>query len=518
MSSHIYLGWVYLTLILTLSCYYFIHPCYSETDTLHQGQLLKDWGYLLSPNKVFILKFFGFGISISPYLGIFYSDIDDDEHNYRYLYEFHKMAVWVANRNNPIPDIDGSLKIDVHGKLSILSSGNTVLDLFSPTLVTRNASVTLLDSGNLVLQELYQDGSVKQVLWQSFDYPTDTLLPGMKLGINLKTGHRWSLTSWRSDQLPAHGSFTLTGDPNGTDQLVIHRQGNIHWTSGPWWNGEFENTHLQSSGPNGSVITLNVQCRSTNDPGCAEGDFEKLECRKDYYFASRNDYVYGDEYVYDESYNLSLYDCKKICWSNCSCMACTYATENKAGCKIYSQMIYDPAKSRHHPYTEYGDINYREGQKKDREQEQDDNTLDCVDLCDWKAKSILKLMLHQLKRFISYVETDIEMDSTEPHYFTLHNILSATNNFSSSNKLGEGGFGEVYKGKLVDGQEVAVKRLSRSSAQGVKEFRNETELIAKLQHINLVRLVGCCVEKEEKILVYEYMPNHSLDFFLFGKI
>ncbi|GJW63290.1 G-type lectin S-receptor-like serine/threonine-protein kinase CES101 [Tanacetum coccineum] len=113
----------------------------------------------------------------------------------------------------------------------------TVLDLFSPNQVTRNASVRLLDSGNLVVQELYPDGSIKEVLWQSFDYPTDTLLPGMKLGTNLKTGHRWSLTSWRNNELPADGSFTLTGDLNGTGQMVILRQKNVHWKSGPWRNG-----------------------------------------------------------------------------------------------------------------------------------------------------------------------------------------------------------------------------------------------------------------------------------------
>ncbi|KAJ0760394.1 putative protein kinase RLK-Pelle-DLSV family [Helianthus annuus] len=119
-----------------------------------------------------------------------------------------------------------------------------------------------------------------------------------------------------------------------------------------------------------------------------------------------------------------------------------------------------------------------------------------------------------MRRFSNYVQTDKNMNA-ELHYFTFQSISSATNNFSNTNKLGKGGFGEVYKGKLVDGQEVAVKRLSKSSGQGVKEFKNESELIAKLQHTNLVRLLGYCVEKQEQILVYEYMPNNSLDFFLF---
>ncbi|KAL5578997.1 hypothetical protein UlMin_011439 [Ulmus minor] len=105
--------------------------------------------------------------------------------------------------------------------------------------------------------------------------------------------------------------------------------------------------------------------------------------------------------------------------------------------------------------------------------------------------------------------------TTESLQFDLATIEAATNKFSDDNKLGEGGFGEVYKGILPIGQEIAVKRLSKSSGQGVLEFKNEVELIAKLQHINLVRLFGFCWEGEEKILVYEYVANKSLDYFLF---
>ncbi|KAK7395388.1 hypothetical protein VNO78_15945 [Psophocarpus tetragonolobus] len=99
--------------------------------------------------------------------------------------------------------------------------------------------------------------------------------------------------------------------------------------------------------------------------------------------------------------------------------------------------------------------------------------------------------------------------------FDFQRVATATNNFHSSNKLGEGGFGPVYKGKMPDGQEIAVKRLSRASGQGLNEFMNEVVVISKLQHRNLVRLFGCCVEGEEKMLIYEYMPNKSLDVFIF---
>ncbi|XP_042028332.1 G-type lectin S-receptor-like serine/threonine-protein kinase SD1-13 [Salvia splendens] len=100
--------------------------------------------------------------------------------------------------------------------------------------------------------------------------------------------------------------------------------------------------------------------------------------------------------------------------------------------------------------------------------------------------------------------------------FTFEMLANATNQFHLDNLLGRGGFGPVYKGVLANEKEIAVKRLSAESGQGMQEFMNEVILISKLQHKNLVKLLGGCVEKEEKILIYEYMPNKSLDACLFG--
>ncbi|XP_044973465.1 cysteine-rich receptor-like protein kinase 10 [Hordeum vulgare subsp. vulgare] len=111
----------------------------------------------------------------------------------------------------------------------------------------------------------------------------------------------------------------------------------------------------------------------------------------------------------------------------------------------------------------------------------------------------------------------LEEKSSEFTIFDFSQILHATHNFSKENLLGQGGFGPVYKGQLPDGMPIAVKRLASHSGQGFTEFKNEVELIAKLQHNNLVKLLGCCIQGEEKLLVYEYLPNKSLDFFIFEK-
>ncbi|KAA8519988.1 hypothetical protein F0562_014244 [Nyssa sinensis] len=115
-------------------------------------------------------------------------------------------------------------------------------------------------------------------------------------------------------------------------------------------------------------------------------------------------------------------------------------------------------------------------------------------------------------------ETVDGISTVESLLYDFATLRDATDNFSDTNKLGQGGFGSVYKGKLPNGKEVAVKRLSRGSGQGDSEFKNEVVLMASLQHRNLVRLLGCCLEGTERLLIYEFVINGSLDHFIFGTI
>uniref|UniRef100_A0A7N0ZYI0 Uncharacterized protein n=2 Tax=Kalanchoe fedtschenkoi TaxID=63787 RepID=A0A7N0ZYI0_KALFE len=130
-------------------------------------------------------------------------------------------------------------------------------------------------------------------------------------------------------------------------------------------------------------------------------------------------------------------------------------------------------------------------------------------ICIFQRRRILKQNQQGFKKDVAGIK------NIESLRFNFRTIRAATNKFSDENKLGRGGFGTVYKGKLPDGQEVAIKRLGDNSGQGETEFKNEVFLLAKLQHVNLVRLLGFCLHGHERLLVYEFMPNASLDHFLF---
>nr|AAD21872.1 receptor-like protein kinase homolog RK20-1 [Phaseolus vulgaris] len=115
-------------------------------------------------------------------------------------------------------------------------------------------------------------------------------------------------------------------------------------------------------------------------------------------------------------------------------------------------------------------------------------------------------------------DDDDDIEISQSLQFDFDTIRVATEDFSNSNKLGQGGFGAVYRGRLPNGQMIAVKRLSSGSSQGDTEFKNEVLLMAKLQHRNLVRLLGFCLEGRERLLIYEFVPNKSLDYFIFDPV
>ncbi|KAK1374674.1 Protein kinase domain-containing protein [Heracleum sosnowskyi] len=135
-----------------------------------------------------------------------------------------------------------------------------------------------------------------------------------------------------------------------------------------------------------------------------------------------------------------------------------------------------------------------------------------------KSKSFLQAVINPFK---FHSKTEKEGDSLdtisaqEQKHFTFQTLVAATKDFHPTNKLGQGGFGPVFKGKLEDGREIAVKKLSQSSSQGKKEFLNEARLLMQVQHRNIVTLLGYCAYAAEKLLVYEYVANESLDKLLF---
>ncbi|XP_048632527.1 G-type lectin S-receptor-like serine/threonine-protein kinase CES101 isoform X1 [Brassica napus] len=217
-----FLTFLTLSLLLGESC--------CQTDTLLQGESLKDGQELVSAFNIFKLKFFNFKNSSNLYLGVWYNNL--------YLNDIQDRPVWIANRDNPIPRRPGSLTIDSLGRLKILRGASSLLLNLSSTESTGNTTLKLLDSGNLQLTEMGPGGSTR-VLWQSFDYPTDTLLPGMKLGFNVKTKKRWELRSGLSDTLPASGSFVFGMDANISNLLTILWRGERYWASGLWFKGRF---------------------------------------------------------------------------------------------------------------------------------------------------------------------------------------------------------------------------------------------------------------------------------------
>ncbi|KAJ7968427.1 S-receptor-like serine/threonine-protein kinase [Quillaja saponaria] len=571
-------------------------------DNITVGKSIRDGENLVSSGQNFALGFFSPGKSSNRYVGIWFNKVSV------------QTVVWVANRDHPINDTSGVLSINNKGNL-VLHHKYSNFPIWSTncsaTVAYGTVSAKLLDIGNLVLSQT----DSKSIIWQSFDSPTNTMVPYYKVGLDRRTNVTTFLQSWKTSDDPSAGSSTYQVDTSGQPQLFIYKHGIQKWRTGPW-NGEElnglpqpqhtstfresfvnnedeittmyqvldksiiskitldESGHLQTyiwndrehqwsgiwyvpqkdcdnyglCGPNANcnpfkdeqfrctclpgyeLKSLNGwHMNSNRSGGCLQKQHVSM-CGNGEGFVKVENVKFPDTYNAVVEKHFSLKECTMGCLRDCSCTAHAIADVRRggSGCMTWYGNLTDTemlAEGGHDLYIR----------------------VDATELEKYKSKSFLtrkgKLAILVVSasvifllaafsvywfrkrniRTIRYLNNDSprEGDNHEggAHlpFFSLGTVLAATDNFSSSNKLGQGGFGPVYKGQLVNGLEIAVKRLSKSSGQGATEFKNEVKLIAKLQHRNLVRLLGFCVHSDERMLIYEYLPNKSLDFFIFDK-
>ncbi|CAL9248458.1 unnamed protein product [Arabidopsis halleri] len=474
----------------------------------------------------------------------------------------------------------------------------------------------LLDNGNFVLR--YKSRNVSnQFLWQSFDFPTDTLLPGMKLGWTKRSGLNRVLQSWASANDPSSGEFSYVIDTEGLPQRIITKGGRLQ-NRVDSWNGigsiGLPATHITEnlifnftmtgeeitysfivttnkiysklkmsytgslkrmarSTREGDWVTYWIapsdmcdeyatcgsysQCNTNISPMCTcikgfrprnqeawtEMNF-KDGCERKTPLSSYSDGFHALKKVklpYTKAVTvekgIGFKECKKKCVGDYNCTAFARVDLwNGAGwcCLIWIGELVDIRV-----FFAHGQDLYVRVANTDLGDERSISRIiiglmivgvaGMIVLCFvmfyfWKRK--------QKRASANAIATPIEQNTmviSSRRYFLsgenedlallprmeLKTVIVATEDFSCA--LGKGGFGIVYKGRLLDGTLIAVKRLSKMSVQGANEFENEVKLIAKLQHINLVRLMGFCVDMGEKILIYEYLENLSLDLYLFGK-
>ncbi|KAK1414640.1 hypothetical protein QVD17_30389 [Tagetes erecta] len=231
---------------------------------------------------------------------------------------------------------------------------------------------------------------------------------------------------------------------------------------------------------------------------------------------------------------MTLVECQKKCLENCSCTAYTNSniSGSGSGCLLWFGDLMDTRVFSQNGDTLYirvsaSELDSIESSKSSNEERRVLISVPIailvlvilVSLCVY-YRFYKKKQHHQgtLRTESGYYQENISgNEDLELPQFDLSILLKATNNFSFDNKLGEGGFGSVYKGVLEDGQEIAVKRLAKTSTQGLLEFKNEVISISKLQHRSLVKMLGYCIVGAEKMLIYECMPNKGLDSFIFDK-
>lgn len=200
----------------------------NAADSITLEQSIRDGETIVSSGGSFELGFFSPGNSDYRYVGIWYK-------------KSPTTVAWVANRVSPVTNSSAILRVVNPGNLALFSGNSTSISMMkmiwstnvSSLRTVKNPIAQLLDSGNLVLRDA-NDDSPENFLWQSFDYPTDTLFPDMKLGKNFITGREVFLTSWKSKDDPAPGEYTYRCDPTGYPQNIVKKGSVMNTRAGPW--------------------------------------------------------------------------------------------------------------------------------------------------------------------------------------------------------------------------------------------------------------------------------------------
>ncbi|PRQ28664.1 putative protein kinase RLK-Pelle-DLSV family [Rosa chinensis] len=560
----------------------------AEVYNITPSHPLSEGEILVSPGLIFELGFFSPNSSANKYLGLWHKSI------------FPRKYVWVANRDNPLADTDTlvSLRIGSNGSLELVDGKQSSV---RSTNISNCSSAVLLDNGNLIVKDI-----MGAVMWESFNNPSDSLLPSMLMGYNSGSGKRNFLISWKSENDPSPGLFLFGLSAELPAQIFIWINGSTpHWRSGPWDKSKFigiptmkslslnpfalidnvmQGTRyfsyifdkIPESGKNWNLLWKSSEnpcdnygvcgpfavCKASDSPicNCLKGFIPKsneewskrrtggcvrqtnLSCEthtnesvslkgKDGFLKVERLKV-PDFHEYLASLATDRFgDCKMKCLSNCSCLA--YADVNNIGCLVWYKDLVDiqqfPSLGED-LYVRLADSELGEGKPIKliasltavgfmiilvaivlslrrwlaNQKRHVKLTAQCLE-----STNMIKIHRDGLREYIG------KHDFSELKIYDFDSIIIATDSFSITNKLGQGGFDPVYKGMLPEGKEIAVKRLSSSSGQGVEEFKNEMLLISNLQHKNLVRMMGCCVKEDEKLLIYEFMPNKSLDTFLY---
>ncbi|KAK9056993.1 hypothetical protein SSX86_024359 [Deinandra increscens subsp. villosa] len=542
-----------------------------------------------------------------------------------------RTVVWVANRNTPLTDTAVEITLTFQGVLILrnATTGNVLwssVNVNSTARSVRNPIAQLLDNGNFIIYEqgdVINQDDLDDATWQSFDFLTDTLLPGMKQGRNFVTGIERQFTSWKSKEDPASGEFSTSIDTRGYPQLIQSKGQKITYRTGPWnglwfsgaphlkpnpiYNFTFvmnkREIYYQYNLVNASVFSrLVVQpdgqlqrllwIDSTQEwtlyltpeidrcdqyalcgpyAACNIAQSPVCECLKGFEPTSPDQWRVADWSQgcrrrtpldcepgegFNKYINIKLPDtqwswynqamtflqCEKMCKSNCSCVAYTNTniSGTGSGCLLWFDELLDIRA-----FGGTGDTLYIRMPPSELDLIEKSNTSSGgirIQVIIPVASVVLVLVIlisvwlfylfnrkkqhQQVNPFTGTSENKFQHDheninadneDLELPLFGFSTLHKATDNFSIHNKLGEGGFGPVYKGVLEDWQEIAVKRLAKTSTQGLHEFKNEFISISKLQHRNLVKLLGCCIEGDEKMLIYEYMANKGLDSFIFNE-